>query len=429
MYILIAWQDARTRARGPAPPAARAGDGHWQARLALLRRQDSQRRSAYGPMAVGALITLLLPCVGAAAAAASAAAATVVTCPTNMSDHGTTSDGSWLVCELPLATNQYLQLVPAGRLEFHATNGNGTVHTFDKTSEAMFGCNGQNFNATAGCESGSGSPFGGWNATAAGGGDPAAEQVMNQDPAMIYDGGFDMNDPAHGGRRAMTTAGTGWNAHTFTGSRGASQDAVFDSYAGDSNSVGYPTMSPFLGKYQRSTATFKDKMNRLEQREGLWGGYLPVVSFHFKVVGGGKQCDSTPRPCPNGDKQRTYCPNVNTPHQCDTAPKPCPPCPPPGPPGPPGPKCGHCSGHCPDPTKEPAKGCSYPCAKPANGSACCAPCQHNEAPFTSASPSHSGSGSNAAAAAAAKDDDPYASAELSADAAGGENASFAPLFM
>eukprot|EP01044_Picomonas_judraskeda_P035387 COSAG03_NODE_15114_length_440_cov_11.803519_2_plen_64_part_01 len=60
---------------------------------------------------------------------------------------------------------------------------------------------------------------------------------------------------AVGGRSAKVSANSGWNAHTFVGSRSAATDAVFDSYGGDVNAVGFPSMNPFLGKYQRSSAT------------------------------------------------------------------------------------------------------------------------------------------------------------------------------
>eukprot|EP00660_Eupelagonema_oceanica_P000093 gene93-9982_t len=117
--------------------------------------------------------------------------------------------------------------------------------------------------------------------------DPTLRDVASFYPAMVYDGGFDRLDPAHSTGKAWSPQASGWNAHTYVGSRGASQDAVFDSNAGDVNSVGYPTMNQFLGKYHRSTATFKDALSRLEQREGLWGDYLPVVTLHFKMKQGG----------------------------------------------------------------------------------------------------------------------------------------------
>jgi hypothetical protein len=324
---------------------------------------------SFGGMVSGGLAAAAT--LAATACAASLPPPSPPSCPPGFESHGRTSDGAWLACEVPLAANQYGQLTPSGRLELHATNGNGTVHTFSKTSEAMFGCNGKHFNATAGCGDGWGANAGRGGGGAGTGADPVAAEVMDQSPAMVYDGGPDMYDPAAGGRGAKVGANSGWNAHTFVGSRSAAVDAVFDSYAGDVNSVGFPGMNPFLGKYQRSKATFKDKMNRLEQREGLWGGYLPIVSFHFKIAGStptpGK-CSDMPRPCP-AHPGRTYCPNVHKDRQCDSSPAPCPPCPHP-PPAPP-----------PTPPSPAAQPCTAPnctgCKPVAPGRDHFHPCQHH----------------------------------------------------
>jgi hypothetical protein len=58
---------------------------------------------------------------------------------------------------------------------------------------------------------------------------------------------------------------------------------------------------------------FKDPLSRFEQREGLWGGYLPVVSLQFKIAdhgGGPGHCSATPRPCPpsHGDGEAIQTP-------------------------------------------------------------------------------------------------------------------------
>ena len=67
-------------------------------------------------------------------------------------------------------------------------------------------------------------------------------------------------------------------------------------------SVGMPSMNQFIEtKYKRSDAVFKDSMSVFEQREGLWGGYLPVVSLQFKISDHPPpkpgHCSSTPQPC------------------------------------------------------------------------------------------------------------------------------------
>jgi hypothetical protein len=374
------------------------------------------------------MIMASLRLVAAAAIATAIAAASTVAraaCPVSFASHGQTPDGAWLVCELPLATNEYGQVTPSGRLEFHATNGNGTVHTFGKTSDAMFGCNGKNFNATAGCGSwGPNAGRGGGGSWAAAGEDPVAAEVMDQSPAMILDGGPDLNDPRVGGRKAMVTADSGWNAHTFVGSRSAATDATFDSYGGDVNAVGFPSMNPFLGKYHRSTATFKDKMNRLEQREGLWGGHLPMVTLHFKISAAAPtpgNCSDTPQPCPS-HHGRTFCPSVHIDRQCDSAPAPCPPCPhpPPPPPSPPTPtkpcsppNCTGCK------SVGPGRNHFHPCQR--HPQSCCG-VEDGEDNFIALPAATAG----VTVADAAESDsvgaatlDPYENADVSTDAAGG----------
>lgn len=105
------------------------------------------------------------------------------------------------------------------------------------------------------------------------------KRVMGLLPPLVYDEGYDAKDPAHGGR---TYKG---GVHTFVGSRGASVDACFDSIASDVNDMGYPSMNQFPGKYGgRSSAIFKDPLNRSATLEGLWGGHLPIISFSFAML-------------------------------------------------------------------------------------------------------------------------------------------------
>ena len=44
-------------------------------------------------------------------------------------------------------------------------------------------------------------------------------------------------------------------------------------------------MNQWPGKYGRSSATFKDQLNATDEREGLWGGHLPIISFQHTIIG------------------------------------------------------------------------------------------------------------------------------------------------
>lgn len=113
----------------------------------------------------------------------------------------------------------------------------------------------------------------------------------------------------------------------------------------DARELGSPNMNQWPGKYGRSSATFKDALNSSDEREGLWGSHLPIITFQHTITG----------PPPNG----------------------------------PGATCGHCSGHCHNTSVEPSGGCKYPCATGSNGQCCvpchaattckspCKPCQHH----------------------------------------------------
>ena len=285
--------------------------------------------------------------LAAAALLARAAAAAPAACPAGMLEVGATPDGEWTVCERTLSPDPLTgALVPAGSV--HYLHANGSVAVFPKSSEAMYGCNGRTENATAGCFLGMGTGSAGVHACQAGcqaallkslgSADVTEAQVKQLFPAMVNDGGWDERDPAHQGswHGRPDQSEPSFNAHTYVGSRGATADAVFDSLGGDVNSQGMPSMNQFPEtKYHRSDAVFKDKLSPFEQREGLWGGYLPVISLQFKLAEGGgsngpgpAHCSSTPQKCP-AHPGRTFCPSNPAPNQCDNAPAPCPPCPPP----------------------------------------------------------------------------------------------------
>ena len=57
-------------------------------------------------------------------------------------------------------------------------------------------------------------------------------------------------------------------------------------------------------KYGHSSAVFKDSLNRTDQREGLWGSFLPIVSFYHTIQPNGTngskrvpQCVPPKKPC------------------------------------------------------------------------------------------------------------------------------------
>ena len=63
-------------------------------------------------------------------------------------------------------------------------------------------------------------------------------------------------------------------------------------------------------------------MEPYAQREGLWGGYLPIVTFHFQVKPGGGttnscNCSQPRQPCPS-HHGRDFCPSNPASGQCDT---------------------------------------------------------------------------------------------------------------
>lgn len=262
---------------------------------------------------------------------------------------GSTPDGEWTVCEIPLSADPLTgKLVPKGELRF--IHVNGSVAVFQKSSEAMYGCAGHTENATAGCFLGLGTGSDGVKKCQAGcqsellkrngDADPGYEQMKQLFSGMVFDGGWDERDPAHQGswKGRPDQSEPGFNVHTWVGSRGTTQLPAFDSLGGDVGSVGMPSMNQYQEtKYHRSDAVFKDPLSRFEQREGLWGGYLPVISLQFKIAdhgGHASPCSSTPKPCPS-HPGRTYCPSNSAPNQCDHPPAPCPPCPGPPPTPPP----------------------------------------------------------------------------------------------
>ena len=110
--------------------------------------------------------------------------------------------------------------------------------------------------------------------------DPTLSAVSGLAPPMRYNGGYNKQDPAHGGRAVVG------GGHTFVGSRAANVDAVFDYLGGDTRQNGYPSMDQWPGKYQRSKAIFKDPIVENKTLEGLWGGHLPIVSFTYTIPDG-----------------------------------------------------------------------------------------------------------------------------------------------
>ena len=54
--------------------------------------------------------------------------------------------------------------------------------------------------------------------------------------------------------------------------------------------------SQFPGKYGRSTAVFKQKIDPLKTVEGLIGGWLPIVSYRYTEAGGSNEIEWTAVP-------------------------------------------------------------------------------------------------------------------------------------
>ena len=117
------------------------------------------------------------------------------------------------------------------------------------------------------------------------------------------------------------TSSSGWDVHTFVGSRGSSVKSSFDSLGSDVNGFGYPDMNQWPDKYGRSSAVFKDLLNKTDQREGLWGSHLPIVTMFHSFLAGSEcsSCSVPPSPCP-GKPGHTFCSENPAPHQCDQPP-------------------------------------------------------------------------------------------------------------
>ena len=89
------------------------------------------------------VVRVLALLIGSSGSAAPAAASATVTCAAGFRAMGSTPGGEWTVCEATARRD--------GGLVF--THSNGTTIAFEKTAEALFGCNGASptKNATAGC--------------------------------------------------------------------------------------------------------------------------------------------------------------------------------------------------------------------------------------------------------------------------------------
>ena len=193
----------------------------------------------------------------------SASAAAAPDCPAGTTAMGSTPGGEWTVCEATARRD--------GGLVY--THRNGSVVEIEKTAEALFGCDGASpaRDATAGCNASIDNPT---YLAQLDGAEPSYSAMKGFLPPMVYDGGYNKMDPVHfHGSRDPAQDGAGhFNVHTWTGSRSSSTDAAFDSNGADISEMGYPTMNQFTGKYGRSSAVFKNSIEPLGQKEGLWGG-------------------------------------------------------------------------------------------------------------------------------------------------------------
>ena len=168
------------------------------------------------------VLLVLLPC-GLAA------------CPAGLSSMGSTGDG-WTVCE-DLSQR-------AGRLEFYGPHG--SVEVLRKTAVPMYvdesTCYvGYNKSAVMSARS---DIMAERLIQRANGGDVTLADVMAAVPPFIYDGGYNMRDPAHSGRKPWAPpGGNGWNVHTWTGSRGSSVKMCFDTLGSEVTMTGSPDMN------------------------------------------------------------------------------------------------------------------------------------------------------------------------------------------
>jgi hypothetical protein len=156
--------------------------------------------------------------------------------------------------------------------------------------------------------------------------DPKLDDVMAERQPMIHVGALDMRDPKNcAGRTGCKVwhpqGASGWDVHTFVGSRGSSVKAAFDSIGSDVNGMGYPDMNQWPDKYGRSSAVFKDRLNTTDQAEGLWGKHLPIVTMFHSYLGGSQcsRCSVPPSPCP-GKPGHMFCSANPAPRQCDQPP-------------------------------------------------------------------------------------------------------------
>ena len=87
--------------------------------------------------------------------------------------------------------------------------------------------------------------------------DPTLEGVMAEKQPMVHVGALDKNDPKNcagakpGCKVWHPQSASGWDVHTFVGSRGSSVKSSFDSLGSDVNGMGYPDMN----QWPVSTAT------------------------------------------------------------------------------------------------------------------------------------------------------------------------------
>jgi hypothetical protein len=144
-------------------------------------------------------------------------------------------------------------------------------------------------------------------------GNPSFAELRRAIPPMVMSSPTSIHDdPPHG------------TTHTFVGSRSSVTNMAFDVAGADINHMGYPSMGTTVNKYHRSAAVFKDPLDEQGQREGLWGGYLPITSNYFKLASKApppapppagpckKPCVHNPRACCECTGGNTSCPGQPT---------------------------------------------------------------------------------------------------------------------
>jgi hypothetical protein len=183
-----------------------------------------------------------------------------------------------------------LHFLPGSSATTSRANAGGAPIVVSRTAKPLFNTTPTYANTSAAAVGNSSADVMG-NALLARGVDPTLSELANVMRPLVLVGGYDFNDPiqctTHGEPTGCKAYAFDGGVHTFIGSRGSSADIVFDTLGSDVMSEGHPSMNGFIHKYGLSNAIFKDKLDPMVVLEGLWGGYLPIISYWYKREAGG----------------------------------------------------------------------------------------------------------------------------------------------